>query len=531
MSFAADTALAAGLRRRIGGPAGLRQFLERRGPTFIKIGQFLALRPDLIARDYCEELMRLFERVPPFPWSEARRIIRDDLGAEPADLFGYFEPQPFAAGSLAQTHFARLANGTEVAVKILRPNVRQEIARDLRHARRLARLLEVSGADFILSPREVVEEIARWLMQELDLQRELSNISRLRRLTAGSAFQVVPRPYPRLSGPRVLTSGYVRGVHLIDLLSPRDRADRIAPEPAEKAGIDRDLLAERLIKACLTQIFRYRFFHADLHPGNLIALPRARLAFVDFGLCDALDENVRKRQMQYLGALYRGDNDQVFRYLQEILIATDAARPEGLRRDFFAAVRAWTAEDPGNATADDRSYSPVANYMIDVMRAARRNGYRIPTGILAMYRALLAAETVAHQLGSDADLRSVGRAFFERLRTQEAIRALETGPLEPVLLSYLALWRDFPSQASQILSDLADNRFVLKVNVSEDADVSRDRNRRTRAVVSSIIAVSVAVLIAFPGNPDDAASWLTWLLVAALLLLYLVTYLHYRRLK
>ena len=157
-------------RRGIGGPVGFRRFLERRGPTFVKIGQFLALRPDLIPREFSEELMRLFKRVPAFPWPEARRIIREDLDGEPAELFGYFDPKPFAAGSLAQIYFARLDDGAEVAVKILRPGARARIARDLRHARRLARLLTMSGSSFILSPQEVLEEIAGWLTQELDLQ-------------------------------------------------------------------------------------------------------------------------------------------------------------------------------------------------------------------------------------------------------------------------------------------------------------------------------------------------------------------------
>ena len=122
-----EAALTTQRRRGIGGPVGFRRFLERRGPTFVKIGQFLALRPDLIPREFSEELMRLFERVPAFPWPEARRIIREDLDGEPAELFGYFDPNPVAAGSLAQIYFARLDNGAEVAVKILRPGARERI--------------------------------------------------------------------------------------------------------------------------------------------------------------------------------------------------------------------------------------------------------------------------------------------------------------------------------------------------------------------------------------------------------------------
>ncbi|WP_299717143.1 AarF/ABC1/UbiB kinase family protein [Tardiphaga sp.] len=497
---------------------------------FVKIGQFLALRPDLIASEYCVELMRLFERVPPFPWSEVRRIIRADLGAEPAELFGYLDPQPLAAGSLAQTHYARLRSGREVVIKILRPDVHRQVARDLRHARRLARLLELSGGSFILDPRATIEELAGWLMQELDFVRELRNIQRLRRLAFDSPLQVIPKPYPQLSGDRVLTMDYVRGVHVIDLLAApsRDTSDI-----EQHDDIDRGLLARDLIEACLTQIFRYRFFHADLHPGNLIAKPDGGIAFIDFGLCTELDDTVRQRQMHYLAALYRGDNERVLRALLDILVATEAADPEGLRRDFLAAARARIDHD-GRSTREGRGQafsSAIANYLIDVIRAARNNGYQIPTQVLAMYRALLTVELVAHQLGSRADLRSVGRRFIEKLQRDEAFRIIDAENLVPTLLSYFALWRDYPGQASQLLTDLADNRFVLKVNVGESHETEQDRNRRARGLISAILAVSVAVLLAFPGSPAAGGGWITGLLVTLLLLLYLVTYLHYRRLK
>lgn len=530
-----DTAARAPTARffsRIEGPAEFRRLLEKRGPIFVKIGQFLALRPDLIPREYCQELMQLFERVRPFPWQEARQIIKEDLAAEPTDLFAYIEPRPLASGSLAQTHFARLKNGAEVAVKILRPDVKEQVERDLRRARRLVRLLELSRTSFILSPRDVLSEVSNWLRQELDLRQELANIQRLRRLTARSRFQSVPRPYPELSGPRVLTARYVRGVHVIDLLSPPGSRAEPEPESAEQADIDRDLLAEHLIEACLTQIFQYRFFHADLHPGNLIAIPPARIAFVDFGLCDELDETVRKRQMHYLSALYNGENEQVFRSLQEILLPTEHADPEALRRDFFAAVRSWSIEKQRDREVEEGVYnSPVANYMIAVMQAARRSGYQVPTGILAMYRALLTAESVAQQLGGGADLRSVGTAFFERLRLDEAFRLLNVEELRSVVLSYYSLWREYPGQLSQILADLADSRFVLKVNVSENPDLKRDRNRRTRAVVTSIVAVSVAVLLAALELSDYAGGWIGWLLMTILALLYIATFLQYWRLN
>src|ERR1051325_9766917 len=154
--------------RLVGGPVGLRRLLERLGPTFIKIGQFLALRPDLITKEYSDELLKLLDDVEPFPWEEARAIIEQDLG-DPATLFRSINPRATAAGSVAQIHIAELPEGKRVAVKVLRPGITERVRVDLRRARVLARLLRLAHVDLIASPNEVVKELESWLFRELDL--------------------------------------------------------------------------------------------------------------------------------------------------------------------------------------------------------------------------------------------------------------------------------------------------------------------------------------------------------------------------
>ena len=508
-----------------GGPVAFRRFLENRGPVFVKIGQFLALRPDLIPPDYCDELMALLARVQPVPWSEIRRIVKQELGAEPLTVFARFDPSPLGSGSLAQTHYARLHDGRAVAVKVLRPGIAARVTRDLRHARRLARLLALSGAGFIVSPMDTVDEIARWMLQELDLVRERGNIERLGALAARSSFQFIPRAYAEYSGRNVLMMDYVRGTAVIDLLD--GSMDR-----GRHRIIDRDQLAEDLIEACLTQIFRYRFFHADLHPGNLIVPEGGGIAFIDFGLCERLDDDVRAKQMQYLGALYQGDNERVYRALLDILDGTDRADPEGLRRDFLRAVRNRLdhedrADMPGNAAAR----SPIAIYLIDVIRAARNNGFQVPPRVLAMYRALLTAETVAQRLGSRSDLRTVGRRFIERLQCDEICAALDLERLTPALLAHLAVWRDAPVKLNQVLGDLADDRFVLQTSTTDSPDLRRERNRRARGSIAATLSVSVAVLFAVAGLRWPDLVWLQGILFGALLLTFVLAGLNYRSLR
>jgi ubiquinone biosynthesis protein len=515
-------------RKMIGGPAGFRRQLEYLGPTFIKIGQFLALRPDLIPQEYCDELMELFDRVPAFPWAEAQVIVESEFGRNISSIFPYIDPVPIAAGSLAQVHRARLRDATDVAVKIRRPNIEDLVRRDIKRARLLVRFLELSGASPALSPREVLDEVSNWLWQEIDFTRELANLTRLHSLTVEDPNQKTPRPYPEYSTAKILTTEYIQGVPFSDLLVAhrpvQHAARRNIPE-----GIDPEKLAENLIFCCLTQIFRYQFFHADLHPGNLIALPGNVIGFVDFGLCDELDPMVRQRQMRYFYATYIDDTEMMYRALIEILIPSDDTDFESFRREFVQETITWQSRRGEGTLTGQRS--PTGRWMIAVMRAARRHGFRIPPRILSMYRALLTAESVAGRLGPEADMQSVGRRFFASLQWDEVFRALNPEALPPYLLSLLSLVQKSPGRLDQLLSELAESRFSLNTIGTESPRTERVRNRRARIVVSAVASVGIALLLAKPALPTIAGIAVAWPLVIVLVVVYLLIFIQLRGLR
>jgi ubiquinone biosynthesis protein len=534
MTEAAKNSRRAVVDRLVKGPVGFRQRLEHLGPTFIKIGQFLALRPDLIPQEYCDELMLLMDRVQPFPYEQARTVLREELGSEPNEIFSYMNPRPMAAGSLAQTHLARLKDGTEVAVKIQRPDVHVQIERDLRRARRLARLLDISGTSLIVSPTDVVEELAGWLMQEIDFKNELRNLSRLHDLAVDSRFQKVPRPFPNLSTSRILTAEYLRGLPFSELLLAvrfgRSDVDSVALE------VDRDRLAKNLLWSSLVQIFRYRFFHADLHPGNLIVLPSDVIGFVDFGLCDELDAKVRERQMRYLSAVYDADVDRMFNALTEILTPSEETDMDSFRSEFIAQIspyinRTQTDQPSYDATGSEANRSPIAQSLVGVLRAARRHKLQVPARVLSLYRALLTAETVAHQLGTTVDMRSVGREFFANLQIEEAFRAIDPDKLESTFLGMVSLLQDSPGQLHQLLTELSERRFELKVTVSEAPKVRRVRNQRLQLLITSILSVGIALLLIVPGLPKLFGASLRWPIGIVLILLYISILFQWRRLR
>ncbi len=350
-------------------PVAFRKFLEDRGPTFVKLGQFLALRPDLLPQEYCDELIKLLDRVPPFSWEEARAILTAELGRDPRDIFLSIDQRPLAAGSLAQVHRAVLPDGTEVAVKVQRPHVAEVVRRDLRRGRLLAWLLERSGVSLVIAPGELVKELSSWLTEELDFRRELANLTRLHKLAAESAESRIPRPYPELSTARVLTATYLPGIRFTEILRAIQPGVNEPAQPVSAPGIDYRTLAEHLVRSTLEQIFRWQFFHADLHPGNLLALPDNVIGYVDFGLCDELDTQVRGSQLRYLTAVYNGDRPAMFKALTEILVAGPDTDLEAFRREFEAQTRELAVRR--GAAENDADRSPFGKYLIGLMRSAQ----------------------------------------------------------------------------------------------------------------------------------------------------------------
>ena len=504
------------LGRLVGGPVGFRRLLERLGPTWIKVGQYLALQPDLISREYADELMHLFDRVTPVPWEIARQVVHDDLGAYPEELFASIETEPIGSGAVAQTYRARLRDGDEVAVKVQRPGIREQVDRDLGRIRLLTRLIDIAGISTAVSPRDLADELRDWMLAEIDFRHSLANVTVLHRETEDSPIERIPRPYPELSGPRVETTEFIQGVPLSAVIQA-GRGGSAGPWAAAVAEIDREQVAENLLAATLRQIFRYRFFHADLHPGNLFVLEDSTIGYVDFGLCVAWDGTMRERLLRYLDAVYRSDVEQMYRAASEILVPSEETDMTAFRTEFFSESWRWMSRlrasgetRPGRSAEDDTS--PIAEWMIAIMRTARRNGLRVPSGVVSIYRALLVAESVAHQLEASTDLRSVGRRFFERLATEELYRALDPSSLQRMALSGLQLQRDGPGQMRQLLGNLIDGSFTVTVHTFEAPRVRRAWNRRLRMVVTAALSLGVTILLTRPDLPTEVTVLLTILL-------------------
>lgn len=518
-----------------GGPQALRARLERLGPTFVKLGQFLALRPDLIPDEYCLELMRLFDRAPFFPWIEAHRILQEDLAPSALRRFSYIDPVPIAAASLAQVHAGKLVTGEDVAIKIQRPNLREQVFRDLRRGRWIVRWMRLTRTSLVVDPSELLAELTDWILKEIDIAHELANLRRLYDLLADSGGEKVPRPFSELCGPRVLTIEMLRGIRISEVLSAVRSGDAAALARWEEEGVDLTCFSENLLNSVLRQILRLRFFHADLHPGNLLLMPGNVVGFVDFGLCDELDELVRRQQTRYFEAVYEWDVEGMYKALTEILIPGEQTDREAFHRDFSDEMGQWAGGPTRGGTKqknDNRQgRSHFGQAMVSMMRVARRHGYRIPVRTLSMYRALLGAETLAFQLGAAVTLRDVALPFLRRMQIDELWTSLQPSKIERYLLDLHQLGAGAPRQLNNVLSDIADGRFYLNVNESENSGTTRLRNRRIRLIATSILSVGLALLVANPQPFPFHENAFRGVLLAALVLTYIAVFVQMRRLR
>jgi ubiquinone biosynthesis protein len=289
------------------------------------------------------------------------------------------------------------------------------------------------------------------------------------------------------------------------------------PERLAAMGFDRDQLAENLLTAVFEQIFRWRVFHADTHPGNLIALAGNAVGFVDFGLVDRLDPAVHAGLSRYLTALFKGDAERIEQGPREVLVTTDESDPDGFSDAIRAAVRQWRGTD---AAPEPGQRSPLATLMIKALDAARRHRFGVPPSALAMYRSLLTAEMVARQLAPDADLRGVARRFLADLALSEALEALYPDQVKAALIDLAALVRDLPGDLQQIVSALAEGRLPVKLQTSESRQDRRLGAIKARLLTIAIVSVGVAVLLVglgdtpLPGGLTLAP--LLWTVMAAL---------------
>lgn len=394
----------------------LRRALEDLGPIFVKFGQVLSTRRDLLPPDMAEELARLQDRVPPFDSDIAMREIERGLGRPIDAVFSSFEREPVASASIAQVHFAVLRDepraGTEVAVKVLRPNMLNVIEKDLSLLDTGAMLVEKLWRDGKrLRPRDVVAEFNKYLHDELDLMREAANASQLRRNFAGSSIFIVPEMYFDYCRPNVLVMQRMRGI-------PISRIDQL-----KQAGIDMQKLSRDGVTIFFTQVFDHAFFHADMHPGNILVGTEGdefnKYIALDFGIVGTLSESDKNYLAQNFLAFFQHD----YKRIAELHIESGWV-PEDTRSDELEnAVRAC-CEPVFDKPLKDISLGQV---LMRLFQASQRFNVEVQPQLVLLQKTLINIEGLGRQLDPELHLWKTAKPFLERwMENQVGWRGMET---------------------------------------------------------------------------------------------------------
>jgi ubiquinone biosynthesis protein len=398
--------------RRLQSPRGqrLREALESLGPIFVKFGQVLSTRRDLLPPDIADELARLQDQVPPFPGDLAVATIERGLGRPIGELFDDFDLTPIASASIAQVHFARLKDGRQVAVKVVRPNMAPVITRDLALLRLAGSLLVRFSADARrLRPLEVIDEFDMYLHDELDMIREASNATQLRRNFAGSPLLRIPEMHWDWCSTDVLTMERMEGI-------PIGRIDELIA-----AGVDLKKLSRDGVEIFFTQVFRHGFFHADMHPGNILVGARGsdmnRYIALDFGIVGTLSEFDKDYLAQNFLAFFRRD----YRRVAELHVESGWVPPRTRIDQLEGAVRACC--EP----VFDRPLRQISLGLVlmRLFQASRRFNVEIQPQLVLLQKTLLNVEGLGRQLDPDLDLWVTAKPILERwIREQVGLEGL-----------------------------------------------------------------------------------------------------------
>ena len=464
----------------IGIPQRLRLTLEELGPTFVKLGQVLSTRPDLLPPSYITELVKLQDTVPPADWEPIRAQIEAELGASPEDLFPTLDPVPIAAASLSQVHTAALPDGTEVIVKVQRPHIQATIETDLEILFDLARLLQArTPLGEIYNLPEIAEEFATTLRAELDFCREGGNADRFRANFANEPYLHIPQVYWDFTTRRVLVLGRIRGIKIDDT------------EALDAAGHDRRRIALNAARIIIKEILEDGFFQADPHPGNFAVMPGEVIGAMDFGMVGHLSHRTRTDLIRLYIVAVQLDEEGIVDQLIRMGAVSGTVDRAGLRRDVTRLLHKYYGM-PLEAIR--------AREMIDeTMPIAFRHHLHLPSELWLLGKALAMMEGIALKLVPDFDVFAVSKPYVRRLTWQMASPHI----WGPSVLKGASDWAELlgliPRVGSQLLTraERGELEFTLRHKELDQALARMDRsaNRLSLSVLLAALIVGLALFI------------------------------------
>jgi ubiquinone biosynthesis protein len=461
----------------------LTRDLEALGPTFIKLGQVLSTRSDLLPRPYTTALSRLQDKVEPFSFADVERIVEAELHVRMSKAFAEFESTPLATASLGQVHRATMRDGLFVAVKVQRPDVQDTVPKDLEVLAEIAASVDnhtSAGPQFKFA--EMIAEFRKAMLAELDYRNEASNLKTLGRQLQSFDAIVVPRPIDSFTTGRVLTMDYVSGTKVTAL------------SPLTKTEVDGERLGRELLRAYLHQIVIEGFFHADPHPGNVFLTDDHRIALIDLGMVGHLSSRMQDRLLQLLMASAEGRGDEAADVMIEI----------GERLETFdePAVRKEIADLVAKYRHAVLSEVQVGRVLLESSEMAGRHGLRAPSELTMLGKTLLNLDETARALAPHLDVNATIRDEAVSLVRQRMLRSVSPANMLATMMEAKHFAEQLPGRVNRVIDSLSRNELKLKVEMIDEGAVmeglQKVANRIALGLVLAAMIVAAAMMMQVP---------------------------------
>ncbi|MDQ3057494.1 MAG: AarF/UbiB family protein, partial [Pseudomonadota bacterium] len=460
--------------------------LEALGPTFVKIGQALSTRPDMVPAPYLAALERMQDNVAPLPFEAVRQVIEDELGARPNKIFDTLEEAPLGCASLAQVHRATLRDGRVVAVKVQRPGITETIRNDLDALSALARQVD-SHTDIGRRLRfaDWVHEFRKTLLAELDYRVEAENLNRFNQHFAEYPELFVPAPLWDLTREKVLTMELVAGTKATELTGLRRTEQKLGH------------LASALMRGYLDQVFVHGEIHADPHPGNLLVTEDGRLALLDLGMVAHVPPNQRERLLKLLFAAVDGRGEEVANESIGMGTRLEDFDEETFVREVGQMVARYAARSGAQSLGEGRM-------MLDIVRHATACGLRTPPELSLLGKTLLNLEGVCTALDPEMDVKQVVEDHLEHVMRHRLRKSFSPANIASEMMEMQMLVREAPRKVTEILSLLAENRMQVRMTGLEESHLMENLQKIANRITAGVITASLILASAMMMDVDSS---------------------------
>ncbi len=464
-------------------PKELVDDLKKMGPTYIKLGQLLSTRPDLLPDNYLEALTSLQDDLPTIPYEEIREIVEEELGSRISKAFNWFQEEPLASASIGQVHLAELRSGKKVAVKIQRPGIRKKFLEDLETLEEVAEFAASHteiGKQYAFN--DVLAELKRIMLHELDYLREAENLVTLGTNLKSFRRLLVPQPIPDYTTSKVLTMEYVKGIKVTSVT------------PLRKLEENQTALVDELIESYLKQIISDGFAHADPHPGNIHLMENNKIALMDLGMVAQFTQKMQEYLLRLLLGLSKNNGEEITNILLEMSEKTENSTEKKFRRHINTMIN-----DSRNSTAQDMQ---TGKLLIQMNRSAAQNGIYLPVEVNILGKILLNMDQIILALSPGFDLKDAVKRHVTKIMQEKMVNDLAPEDIFSALLESKKLAENLPERINKITQNLASNDFSIKIDALDEKRLTdgfqKVANRITLGIIIAAMIIGAAMMMRVP---------------------------------